>query len=199
MKEIVKTFIDIQSHSSTILNKNGLQLLDIGCGDCSDMFELYQINSLDFDKLIGIDSEQSDWKERFDLDPNITIDQTYMKYNLGRGKPIKCSGYTFSYIIENEILFLSKFNLKVDIILMCNFIHFFKIEEINQIISDSYRLLNENGILYVVTANKNHKSGKLKTKLTLIELQNLLEKFKVIYHNANYNNAISLEVVCEKD
>lgn len=199
MKEIVNTFIDIQSHSSTILNKNGLKLLDIGCGDCSDMFELYQLNSLDFDKLIGIDSEHPDWKEFFDLDPNITLDQTYKKYNLGRVKPIKCSGYTFLYINENEIHFLSKFKLKVDIILMCNFIHFFTIEEINQIISDSYRLLNENGILYVVTANNNHESGKLRTKLTLIELQNLLEKFEVIYQNPNYNNGISLEVVCEKD
>jgi SAM-dependent methyltransferase len=128
-------------------NNNGLNILDIGCGNCSEIFNFFDKTKLSINKIICVDSGYDNHLVLRN-EPNALYDGSvgYKRRNENM----------FSYIKEEELMFLENTNENYDLILFSNFLHFFDHEEKLKFLEQAKFKLNEGGIIYIKAANKYH-------------------------------------------
>lgn len=173
-------------------NKN-LNLLDLGCGDCSFLFEFYNNYNGTFNEIHAVDSGK-DYNKTEGLVSNQDLFQRYNGNCNLEEKKILTQNVMFYY--EDEVTtFLDQVNTSYDIIIMRNLLHCLESKETAiSIINKTIKHLSENGFLYILIATPSFANKKKETEFgprwgaTIKDLTDWCIPLKTIYNETIENN-----------
>lgn len=135
------------------------EVLEIGCGDGSVLFDLFRETTFDYHRLKGVDHVR---------DRSIREDLETAYYDTAFGDFKMPKENLFQFQVEDGLTYLNAETRRYDLIVFSNYLHFFSMESIIEQIESALRLLKQNGIIYIkmVNENKDNSEGIFKTVYT---------------------------------
>lgn len=169
-----KTTLDIKFIESFLSNKDNIKVLDIGCGNCEPIFELFNDSDLPFIRIVGVDSGIDLQKRPRSKDLNYEYSCiTYEKENPNN---------IFEYVTDDGLSFLQQTTETFDLIIFNQFFHFFPLSEVKEYLMSARTALSENGIIYIMVANNSHNYAREANKhvFTTETISDLQFQFKIL-------------------